>query len=86
MNPIKSAVKKVGTQGRLAKLLGVTQGMVSAWSTGRKKVAPHWCSRIERATDNAVTRFELRPDIFGEPIYVNNQAQSGGGVNEYLGD
>ncbi|GAB2879203.1 transcriptional regulator [Microbulbifer echini] len=82
MNAIKNAVNKVGTQARLAELLGVTQGMVSAWSTGRKKVAPHWCSQIERATDKTVTRYELRPDIFGEPVYTNTPVQATGGGNE----
>ncbi|MFA0813990.1 transcriptional regulator [Microbulbifer epialgicus] len=82
MDSIKRAVKTVGTQERLAQLLGITQGMVSAWATGRKRVAPHWCPHIERVTDKVVTRCEIRPDIYGDPIYPNTSFQPAGSVNE----
>ncbi|WP_444897921.1 helix-turn-helix domain-containing protein [Microbulbifer sp. SSSA005] len=82
MNTIKRAVKSVGTQGRLAQLLGVTQGMVSAWATGRKEIAPHRCSQIERVTFGAVTREELRPDIFGDPIYQSAGFEPAGKVRQ----
>lgn len=84
MNSIQLVVKTVGSQERLAQLLGVTQGMVSAWSTGRKQVAPHWCPRIECVAGGAVTRQELRPDIFGEPNYPNERVQPRGSLKEAL--
>lgn len=65
MNAIQMAVKAKSTQEKLAQSLGVTQGLVSAWVTGRKKIAPHWCLPIEQSTNGVVTRYDLRPDIFG---------------------
>lgn len=37
--------------------------MANSWR-GRR-VAAERCIAIERATDGAVTRYELRPDVFG---------------------
>ncbi|MFS1524476.1 helix-turn-helix domain-containing protein [Microbulbifer sp. 2304DJ12-6] len=65
MNAIQIAVRAKRTQAKLAQSLGVTQGLVSAWVTGRKKIAPHWCLPIEQSTNGVITRYDLRPDIFG---------------------
>ena len=67
MKAIELAIKAKKTQGALAESIGVHQSLVSAWLTGRKQVAAHWCLPIERATRGAVTRYDLRPDIFGAP-------------------
>ena len=48
----------------LAQALGVTPSLISQWKTGRRNVSPESAIRIERATNSAVTRAELRPDIF----------------------
>jgi len=45
-----------------------TQSLVSQWETGAVKVPPERWSAIERVTDGAVTREELRPDIFAQPV------------------
>ncbi|WP_153940371.1 transcriptional regulator [Acidithiobacillus thiooxidans] len=49
----------------LAQALGVTPSLISQWKTGRRNISPESAIRIERATAGAVTRAELRPDIFG---------------------
>ena len=46
----------------LADAIGVNQSDVSNWATGRRPVPAIRCVAIERATDRAVTRPELRPD------------------------
>jgi DNA-binding transcriptional regulator YdaS (Cro superfamily) len=46
----------------LARELGVSQPTVSDWCTGKKRVPVERCSAIERATNGAVTRRDLRPD------------------------
>ncbi|WP_213308249.1 transcriptional regulator [Paraburkholderia sacchari] len=50
------------SQSAFAELLGVTQGLVYQWLAGRRPVAAERCVAIERATNGAVTRKDLRPD------------------------
>lgn len=47
----------------LAKMLGVTESAVSQW----KRVPYQRAVEIEAATNGAVTRYDLRPDVFGPP-------------------
>lgn len=53
------------TQDAFAKSVGVTQGAVHQWVTGKLKVTPEKAREIERATGGKVKRMDLRPDIFG---------------------
>ena len=46
----------------LAKLLGVTESAVSRW----KRVPYQRAVEIEEKTGGKVTRYDLRPDVFGE--------------------
>lgn len=62
---IKAAVEAIGGQGALAKAIGVTQSLVSQWCNEKRPVAAHHCVAIERATAGQVTRYDLRPDVFG---------------------
>lgn len=52
-------------QRELASALGVTQGAVSQWVTGRVEITAERAIQIENATGGAVSRNDLRPDIFG---------------------
>lgn len=67
MLPIQVAVKECGGQARLGQILGITQGSISQYSTGRRPVPPRLCADIEAATNCKVTREQLRPDVF-KPI------------------
>lgn len=53
---------KTHKQVELARVLGVTQGAVHQWANGLTAVAIERCVPIERATDGAVTRRDLRPN------------------------
>lgn len=53
------------TQTALARRLGVSPGLVSQWVTGRTSVTAERAIEIERATDGAVRKEDLRPDIWG---------------------
>lgn len=55
------------TQAAFADEVHVSQGMVGHWVTGRKRITAEKAVAIENATNGEVTRYELRPDIFGEP-------------------
>lgn len=52
----------------LAKAIGVSRQIVSHWRTGRCRVPAERCRAIEKATGGAVTRHDLRPDIFGAAL------------------
>jgi DNA-binding transcriptional regulator YdaS (Cro superfamily) len=63
-DPLDRAIKAVGGQVALAAKIGRGQSTISLWRR-RKKVPAEHCPLIEEATDGAVTRHELRPDVFG---------------------
>ncbi len=61
---MKRAVAIMGSQQKLAAAIGVYQSFVSRMViTGR--VPAERCLPIETATNGAVTRYELRPDVYG---------------------
>lgn len=63
-NPVKFAAEMVGTQRRLAEILGVPPSFVSQWISGYRKIPPTHCLRIEELSGGQVTCHELRPDIY----------------------
>lgn len=71
MNALTRAIEACGgTQAGLAAALNIKQQHVWNWinRSGGKVPAEH-CRAIEEATGGKVTRYELRPDVFGpEPM------------------
>ena len=70
---LERAIRIAGGQAALAASISriierkVTQQAVSWWLTKRgHEVPPEYCRPIEQATDGAVTRAELRPDLFAD--------------------
>lgn len=66
MDALDRAISIAGGVTALARLVGRTQSAVSNWRL-RGQVPPEVCIAIETATDESVTRHDLRPDIFGPP-------------------
>ena len=66
---VRKAVEICGSQKELARRIGgrVKQGHVWKWLHETKVLPAERAIQIERATNGRVTRYELRPDIFGEP-------------------
>lgn len=64
-DPYKRITKMLGSQSELARLLGLSQQTVNFWFVSRRVPAEH-CRRIEALTDGRVTRYQLRPDVFGK--------------------
>lgn len=62
MNPIDHACEITGSQKALADLLSVKPATVSQWRNGIRPIPIERCSDIERATNGAVSRRDLRPD------------------------
>jgi len=63
--PLDRAIETVGTAKALADALGVTKQAITGWR--RRGVPPERVLAVERVTGGSVTRYELRPDIFGAP-------------------
>lgn len=62
----KKAIDKVGGQSAMAEKLGVDQGHVWNWLNRNKSGVPaEYCVAVETASDKEVTRYDLRPDVFG---------------------
>ncbi|MDD3759789.1 MAG: YdaS family helix-turn-helix protein [Acidithiobacillus sp.] len=59
------------TQAKLARALRITPGMVYQWLSGRRKIGANTAIRIEQATQGAVPRWELRPDLWERPTSQN---------------
>jgi len=61
---LKVAVEIVGSQGELAKLVGVSKAAMSQAVRDEKRQIPaHWCPAIEKSTARQVTCEMLRPDV-----------------------
>ena len=60
--PLERAIKKAGSQVKLAHLLGVRKQDVWNWRN-RESVPPLMAKKIEAAT--GISRASLRPDIYG---------------------
>jgi|GEM_PF-3035973 len=66
---IAKAVTLFGSQQKLAKAMGgrIRQSHVTRWLNDPDYlISPEHAAMVEIATKGAVTRLELRPDIFGK--------------------
>ncbi len=62
---LRRAISIVGSQTALAKVIGSTQGHVWNWLNRDNSVSVTHVLAIEAATKGAVTRYQLRPDVYG---------------------
>lgn len=70
------AVATFPTQNAFAAALGIRSASVSGWrKCGRAPAAR--CLDIERITAGRVTRYDLRPDVFGQAPAANNLREVG---------
>ena len=61
---LSRAIEAVGSQQALADALNIKSPSISGWrQAGRVPVER--CAEIETATGGRVTRYDLRPDVFG---------------------
>lgn len=59
---LERAIRAFGTQQAFARALGIRSPSVTGWRRG--KVPAERCAAIEAATGGAVTRSDLRPDLW----------------------
>ena len=70
-NLVSKAVKIAGSQRKLAKASGLSQSYISwllLYAESRSAVSAESAIAFERATGGAVTREQLRPDLFGSKV------------------
>lgn len=68
-------VKSVGGRPEAARRLKISVGMVGHIETERRGISIDVAKRIEQDTNAAITRFDLRPDVFGvSPASLENAA------------
>ena len=65
-NPIKAAIEHLGNQKALADALSVSPSFISQCLSGHRKMPVEHCKRIESLTNGAVTKAQIRPDIYEE--------------------
>jgi len=70
---LSRAIENLGSQSALARACGVKQGHVWHWLNKSRNVPADYVLTIEAATGGAVTRHELRPDIFGKPATARRE-------------
>lgn len=64
MDALSKAIEAAGGVTALARLLKVRQSVVSNWLI-RGQVPAERCRDVEKAVKRTVTRYQLRPDVFG---------------------
>lgn len=74
MTPLERAIAIVGNQNALARRLNISPQAVNQWVRGLGRITAERALEIEQATDGQVTRYELRPDLFG-PASANLEAE-----------
>lgn len=62
MQPIPKAIAHVGGASKLASQLGVSVQAVCFWRDGKRSIPIDKICDVERVTDGAVRRWDLRPD------------------------
>lgn len=63
--PLEKAVYITGSQVALARHIGGNVRQQHIWKWLRSQPPAEHCRAIEDATNGVVTRYDLRPDVFG---------------------
>jgi DNA-binding transcriptional regulator YdaS (Cro superfamily) len=74
MDGINRAIEVAGGVSALARAIGVATPTVSQWRHGVRPVSPKMAQAIERATAGAVSRTDLRPDVWPPEEKENRRA------------
>jgi DNA-binding transcriptional regulator YdaS (Cro superfamily) len=64
---IVELTKGLLTVRQVAGLCGLSVQAIYKWEKSGR-IPAEYCRTLERATNGQVTRYELRPDVFGEKI------------------
>lgn len=62
MDHLQDAIQRAGGPAKVAQELGVSVQAVCFWRDGKRQMPVEHCPVLERLTDGAVMRWDLRPD------------------------
>ncbi len=62
MNALEKTITLVGSQAKLARLIGVSDAHVAYWK--KAGVPIRWVEQFEIATGGVINRLDLRPDFY----------------------
>lgn len=62
--PLQKACRLAGGQAGLGRKIGKKQSTV--WNWLQRGIPADACPAVENAVEGQVTRYDLRPDVFGE--------------------
>lgn len=63
---VNKQTDRMAARAAVAVALGVTEVAVRHWCNGTRQVSGERCIELETFTGGAVTRYALRPDVFGD--------------------
>jgi DNA-binding transcriptional regulator YdaS (Cro superfamily) len=72
---IQKAIRIAGSQTALGNLLGLTPQAIQKWAD-QGFVPSKRCRNVEAALNCQVTRYELNPEVFGDPPTLRHRAAS----------
>jgi len=61
---LSKAIKHFGSQGKLAKKLGIARQSITEMANGKRNIPLHHAVKIENLSQGVVKKSHLRPDIF----------------------
>jgi DNA-binding transcriptional regulator YdaS (Cro superfamily) len=64
MDGLNKAIKYFGSRRAFAQAIGVTPMAISYWVQRKRNVTAERALEIEKATNGAVSRSDLRPDLW----------------------
>jgi DNA-binding transcriptional regulator YdaS (Cro superfamily) len=76
MTPLQRAIEHCGSQSELARRMGGKVRTAHIYHWLRNGVTAERCIAIEHATGGAVTRYDLRPDVFGQPPSIETAPEN----------
>lgn len=71
---LEKAIEAAGGARKLAKAIGVTSMTISHWKT--RGVPAERAVQVENAVHGKVTRYQLRPDLFGKADRFKQEARA----------
>ncbi|HZR35701.1 MAG TPA: helix-turn-helix domain-containing protein [Nevskia sp.] len=73
---IARAARLAGGQNALAHRIGVSKAFINQLVRGERPVPAERCIAIEEAVGGQVTRYDLRPDVFGTAAPTQAEANA----------
>lgn len=64
---IRAAVRHLGSQGKLARALGLSQARVSQLCSSVARCSAEIALGVEKATNQSIPAWHIRPDLFPHP-------------------